>query len=76
VIQVERVQVKWHAGVVVMIHGGVWLIQGVLLELCVVFRVVGNDGAADRSNMRGEIGGAFPGLRFVNMDRKACKKQS
>lgn len=69
-IHIESIEVKWHSWVSMMVHWRVRLIQGVLMKVCIVFRVIGYHYAVDSRYLRGEIGGSFPGLRFVSSYRR------
>ena len=40
------------------------------MKVCIVFGVIGYHYAVDSRYLRGEIGGSFPGLRFVSSYRR------
>jgi hypothetical protein len=63
VIHIESIKLKRNTRVIVVNHGRMRLIQGVLMKVCIVFGVIWDHYAVDRRYLRGEIGGSFPGLR-------------
>jgi hypothetical protein len=70
VIHIESIELKRHSRMIMMIHWRVRLIQRILVKIRIVFGVIGYHYAVDRRYLRGEIGGSFPGLRFVSSYRK------
>ena len=75
VVHTEGVELEWQSRVVLLMHPRrVSLVERVVVQICVMIRLVGDHDTAHGGHLGGEVGGSFPGLRIVSSCREVERR--
>ena len=69
-IHVKGIKLIGYTMLVVMMHWGILLIEGIFVKISVMFRIVGYHYTIDRWDMGGEVGWSFSSLRWISTYRR------